>query len=200
MIVCCIDTNRAHVVPGAATAPLETLAESADEVCDACRARIPDAALAFEDEAGCVLRGAAAMAALERRCRFRYVETLAFLHERHLRQRHLLLTPAAPSPEALFGGDFAATPALSRSILCVGFSASFQDMSSRVSTCQPNCFIALASPPWPAHPSKKRGGPGGPPGRGSGTAPALNFRMSSTTYLRISASSPGFSGTWTHLT
>lgn len=112
MIVCCIDTNRAHVVPGAATAPLETLAESADEVCDARRARIDDAALAFEDEAGCVLRGAAAMAALERRCRFRYVETLAFLHERHLRQRHLLVTPAAPSPEALFGGDFDATPAL----------------------------------------------------------------------------------------
>ena len=39
MIVCCIDTNGAHVVPGAATAPLETLAESTDEVCDARRAR-----------------------------------------------------------------------------------------------------------------------------------------------------------------
>lgn len=97
MIVCCIDTCRAHIVGSDAHAPLETLVESMDEVCDASRDRIDDSSLAFEDEAGCVLRGAAAMAALERRSKFCYVETLAFLHERHLRQRHLLFHPPVPA-------------------------------------------------------------------------------------------------------
>ena len=35
MIVCCIDTCRAHIVGSDAHAPLETLVESMDEVCDA---------------------------------------------------------------------------------------------------------------------------------------------------------------------
>jgi hypothetical protein len=77
-MIACVDTGRV------------------DEICDASRTRIDDESLAFEDEAGVVLRGAAAMAALEKRCDFQYVETLAFLHERHLRQRHLLFYPPAP--------------------------------------------------------------------------------------------------------
>ena len=105
LTVCCVDTGSAHVVGRDALAPLERLALSADEVCDERRAAIGEASLAYEDEGGIVLRGGAAMAALEARCGFSYVETLAFLHERHLRQRSLLFFPPLPSPRELFGSD-----------------------------------------------------------------------------------------------
>lgn len=94
--VCCLSSGRVYAGDRlAACLPLEAVA-TVDDVIDRAVDAVPDSKLVYRD-----LKGSSAARALAAEARFVFVDSLCFLRDRDLRDRHLLQVPPLPTARDL---------------------------------------------------------------------------------------------------